>query len=101
MNEDYIKYVKSKSKLRYSAGLLIRWKNYISFQKRVKKARKKGATIGDGVTVTKGVISHANPNLTIGNHTSINNANLDTRNPVTIGNNVIIGGGKYYSYNIS
>ena len=53
MNEDYIKYVKSKSKLRYLAGLLIRWKNYISFQKRVKKARKKGATIGDGALSQK------------------------------------------------
>lgn len=93
MNEDYIKYVKSKSKLRYLAGFLIRWKNYISFQRRVKKARKKGATIGEGVVITPNVANAANRNLVIGDHSTINNSYLDLRNPVSIGSHVIIGGG--------
>lgn len=93
MNEDYIKYVKSKSKLRYIAGLIIRWKNFISFQRRVKKARKKGATIGEGVVITPNVANAANSNLVIGNHSTINHSILDLRNPIRIGNHVIIGGG--------
>lgn len=93
MNEAYIKYVKSKSTLRYLAGLLIRLKSYIKYYNRIQKARKKGATIGEGVTITSNVVGMANKNLTIGDHSSINNSYLDTRNPLTIGNNVIIGGG--------
>lgn len=92
MNQDYIKYVKSKSKLRYIAGLIIRWKNYISFQRRVKKARKKGATIGEGVVITPNVAKSANSNLVIGNHSTINNSYLDLRNSISIGSHVIIGG---------
>ena len=93
MNEDYIKYVKSKSKLRYLAGLFIRWKNYVSFQRRTQKARKNGASIGEGVVITPNVVKSANRNLTIGDHTTINNSYLDLRNPIKIGNHVIIGGG--------
>lgn len=92
MNEEYIKYVKSKSTLRYLAGLLIRWKNYFSFQRIVKKARKRGAKIGEGVVITKGIVNAANKNLSIGDHTTINNSYLDTRNSISIGNHVIIGG---------
>ena len=93
MNEDYIKYVKSKSTLRYIAGLFIRWRNYLSFQNRIKKARKKGAKIGEGVVISHNVAISANRNLEIGNHSTINNSYLDLRNPITIGNHVIIGGG--------
>ena len=35
----------------------------------------------------------ANKNLTIGNHVSLQTDQIDTRNPVTIGNHVIIGSG--------
>lgn len=101
MNEEYIKYVKSKSTLRYLAGLLIRWKNYISFQRIVKKARKRGAKIGEGVVVTKNIVRFANNNLSIGDHTTINNSYLDTRNPLSIGNHVIIGGGQLYYYHVA
>ena len=93
MNEDYIKYVKSKSKLRYLAGLFIRWRNFVSFQRRVNKARKKGAKIGKGVVITSNVAKSANRNLVIGDHSTINNSYLDLRNPIKIGNHVIIGGG--------
>lgn len=85
--------MKSKSKLRYLAGLLIRWKNYLVFNRRVKQARRKGAIIGDGVNITPNIVRLANHNLTIGDHTTINNAYLDLRNPIIIGDNCIIGGG--------
>lgn len=93
MNETYVKYVKSKSTLRYLLGLLIRYKNYLIFQRRIKKARRNGARIGEGVVITKKVAKAANHNLTIGDHSTINNSYLDLRNKLIIGNNVIIGGG--------
>jgi maltose O-acetyltransferase len=93
MNESYIKYVKDKSPLRYLAGLLIRWWHYRTFQSLVKKSRKKGSKIGEGVVITKSISKAANHNLSIGDHSTINNSYLDLRNPITIGKNVIIGGG--------
>ena len=101
MNQEYIKYVKSKSTLRYLAGLMIRRKNYVLFQIRVKKARKKGATIGEGVVITPNVANAANSNLVIGNHSTINHSILDLRNPIKIGNHVIIGGGQFYHYHLA
>mgnify|MGYP002622635288 CR=1 FL=1 len=92
MNDSYIRYVKSKSTLRYLAGLLIRWKNYVVFQRRVAKARRNGAKIGEGVVITPNVARAANRNLVIGDHSTINNSYLDLRNPVTIGTHVIVGG---------
>jgi acetyltransferase-like isoleucine patch superfamily enzyme len=93
MNEDYIKYVKNKPKLYYLAGLLVRWKTYVSIQRRIKKARKNGANMGEGVVITKKVAATANYNLSIGDHSTVNNTYLDLRNPIKIGNHVIIGGG--------
>ena len=93
MNDSYVNYVKSKSTLRFFAGLFVRWKNYISFQRIVKKARRRGAKSGEGVVITKDIVRLSNSNLTIGDHSTINNTYLDTRNPLSIGNHVIIGGG--------
>lgn len=54
-------------------------------------ARKRGATIGEGVIMPLTLARRANANLTIGDHTSIQTDMIDLRNPVTIGSHVIIG----------
>lgn len=56
-------------------------------------ARKRGATIGEGVIMPLSLAKRANQNLTIGNHVSIQTDLIDLRSPVTIGDHVIIGNG--------
>lgn len=92
MNEDYIKYVKSKSTFRYLVGFFIRLKNYIVYQRRVKNARSNGAKIGEDVVMTSKVAKLLNANFTIGNHTSLHNVLFSSNlHKVHIGNHVIIG----------
>lgn len=56
-------------------------------------ARKRGATIGEGVIMPISLAKRANSNLTIGNHSSIQTNKIDIRSSVTIGSHVIIGAG--------
>lgn len=89
----YEKNVQDRSTLRYYIGLIIRWKQNFKFERARRIARKRGATIGEGVIMPIKFAKQANKNLTIGNHTSIQTDKIDLRNPVTIGNSVIIGSG--------
>ena len=94
MIHSYQKYnseICKRSKLRYILGLLIRWKIYLNHQRAVHIARKKGAIIGEGVIIPISLAKKANSNLVIGNHVSISTDKLDLRNPIHIGNHVIIG----------
>lgn len=83
--------VQNRSKLRYLIGLLVRWKQHFKYVKAVRIARNNGATIGEGVIMPLSLARSANKNLTIGHHVSIQTDRIDLRNPVTIGNYVIIG----------
>ena len=83
--------VQDRSYLHYLLGLAVRWKQHFKYERAVRIARKKGATIGDGVIMPLSLARKANHNLTIGDHVSIQTDKIDLRSPVTIGNHVIIG----------
>lgn len=89
----YEKSVQDRSTLRYVLGLIVRWKQNWKYVRARRIARKRGATIGEGVIMPLSLAKHANSNLTIGNHTSIQTDKLDLRSPIRIGNHVIIGSG--------
>ena len=89
----YEKNVCERSKLRYFIGLIARWKQHFKYAKAVRIARKRGATIGEGVIMPLSLARKANANLTIGNHVSIQTDMIDMRSPVKIGSHVIIGSG--------
>lgn len=89
----YEKSVQDRSKLRYILGLLVRWKQNIKYARARKIARKRGATIGEGVIMSIAFAKKANKNLIVGSHTSIQTDKIDMRSPVSIGNHVIIGSG--------
>lgn len=88
---EYEKNIKGRSLLRYILGLIARWKQHFKYDKAVRIARKKGATIGENVVMPLSLAKAANSNLKIGDHVSIQTDKIDLRNPVTIGNHVIIG----------
>lgn len=87
----YFKEIKSRGKFHYLIGLFVRWKQSLKYARAVQIARRKGATIGDGVIMPLSLAKKANKNLVIGNHVSIQTDKIDLRSPVHIGNYVIIG----------
>ncbi len=87
----YIEQVKSRTRMHYLKGLLIRWKQHFKYSLAVRIARKNGATIGEGVIMPLLLARKANSNLKVGNHVSIETSLIDMRSPVTIGDYVIIG----------
>lgn len=89
----YEKSVQDRSTLRYFLGLIVRWKQNWKYVRARRIARKRGATIGEGVIMPLSLAKRANSNLTVGNHTSIQTEKIDMRSPVHIGNHVIIGNG--------
>lgn len=88
---NYEKDIKGRSTFRYILGLMARWKQHFKYDKAVRIARKKGATIGENVVMPLSLAKAANSNLKIGDHVSIQTEKIDLHNPVTIGNYVIIG----------
>ena len=89
----YERNVKDRSTLHYYIGLLARWKQHFKYVRAVRIARKRGATIGEGVIMPLSLALSANSNLTIGDHVSIQTDKIDLRSPVKIGSHVIIGCG--------
>lgn len=89
----YERNVQARSRLRYVAGLIVRWKQNIKYVRARRIARKRGATIGDGVIMPVSLAKRANKNLIVGSHTSIQTDKIDMRSPVRIGEHVIIGSG--------
>lgn len=89
----YEKNVQDRNKCRYFIGLIVRWKQNLKYERARKIARRRGAKIGEGVIMSIEFAKHANHNLTIGNHTSIQTNKIDLRSPVVIGSHVIIGSG--------
>lgn len=88
---EYENNVISRNSFCYILGLIARWKQHFKYDKAVRIARKKGATIGENVVMPLSLAKAANSNLKIGDHVSIQTDKIDLRNPVTIGNHVIIG----------
>lgn len=72
-------------------GIYPRFKKHLVNSFIVWVARRKGAKIGIGVTMPYALARIANPNLVIGDHTSVQTAQLDLRAKVHIGSHVIIG----------
>lgn len=89
----YEKNVQDRNQLRYLIGLIVRWKQNFKYARARRIARKRGATIGEGVIMPISLAKRANSNLTIGNHSSIQTNKIDIRSSVTIGSHVIIGAG--------
>ena len=83
--------IKNRSWLHYHLRLFIRWKHHFKYERAVKIAKRRGATIGEGVIMPISLAKKANENLVIGNHVSIQTDKLDLRSPIKIGNYVIIG----------
>ena len=89
----YERNVQDRSTWHYYVGLIARWKQHFKFVRAVRIARKRGATIGEGVIMPLSLARSANSNLTIGDHVSIQTDMIDLRSPVKIGSHVIIGSG--------
>ncbi len=87
----YINNIRNRSKFRFLKGLMPRYISYLRNSYIVWLARKRGATVGDCVTMPYKLAKHANVNLSIGNHTSIQTARIDLRAKIKIGSHVIIG----------
>ena len=89
--ESYRKQIASRSTVHYVKGWLIRCWTNLRYAAARSMARWKGAAIGEAVVLPWGLARHANSNLVVGNHTSIQTDKLDLRNPIRIGHHVIIG----------
>lgn len=87
----YEHYVQDRSFLRFWVGLVSRYLSHIKYEYYVRIARRRGASIGHDVIITRKLAKKCNKNVKIGNHVSIETDKLDTRAPITIGNYVIIG----------
>lgn len=90
---DYEKRIQGRSTLRYLMGLYVRWKANLKYEKARRIARKNGCQIGEGVVMPISLARKLNCNCKIGNHVSIQTDKIDTRTPLFIGNQVIIGMG--------
>ena len=88
---EYEKDIVSRSYFHYLKGLIARWKQHFKYERAVRIARKRGATIGENVVMPLSLAKAANSNLMIGDHVSIQTDKIDLRSPVTIGSHVIIG----------
>lgn len=88
----YEKSVQDRSTLRYYLGLIVRWKQNWKYVRARRIARKRGATIGEGVIMPLSLARKVNKNLIIGDHTSIQTDDFSSfRYPIHIGSHVIIG----------
>lgn len=87
----YVKNIQERSKTKYLIGILGRLKRHFFLKRNVSIARKKGAIIGENVSLPYELAKKANQNLKVGNNTSIQTANFDLRAPIHIESNVIIG----------
>lgn len=82
--------VQDRSRLRYIAGLIVRWKQNIKYVRARRIARKRGATIGEGVIMPMSLAKRANSNLVIGDHTSIQTINYIFPLIPTVGKGVLL-----------
>lgn len=76
--------------MHFICGLWPQLKRYISFEIARRKAARNGCEIGENSIILPALAKRANGNLTIGENSSIESADIDLRNAVRIGNNVVI-----------
>lgn len=86
----YEQRIVGRSFIHYLKGLIARWITYQKYEKNRRIARKRGASIGEGVVITRELAKMANQNLTIGAHSLVTTTQMDLRSPITIGENVMI-----------
>lgn len=87
---DYTERISRRNARHFIIGLIPRiycWLNYARYRR---KAKKQGAYIGTESIILSQLSRKANPNLYIGNNSSIGSTKLDLRSPIHIGNHVII-----------
>lgn len=87
----YQRRIEGRSFFRYLVGLTVRWLNHKKYQRARRIARKNGAIVSDTAVFPVSLAKKLNANCYIGNHVTIQTDNIDTRSPLRIGNNVIIG----------
>lgn len=90
---EYEKRIQDRSCLRYLVGLALRFRDYITYRRAVRIARRRGAIVGDDVVMPVALAKRLNKNVKIGNHVSIQTTQIDVRSPIEIGSYVIIGSG--------
>lgn len=83
--------IQNRTTFRFLIGLIPRIRKFIIHELARKIARRRGATIGEGVVLPLSLARHANHNLRIGRYTIITTDKIDLRSPVIIGSYVIIG----------
>ena len=93
MYESYQKAIANRTTWHYVKGWLIRGWNNLRYAFARSVARRNGAKIGEAVVLPLSLARQANGNLMVGNHVSIQTDKFDLRNPICIGNHVIIGVG--------
>jgi acetyltransferase-like isoleucine patch superfamily enzyme len=90
---DYEMNIKNRSKVRFYIGLLIRAYNHFLAVCKTLIARWNGAEIGANVYMRLSLALKSNTNLTIGDNSIIESSDIDLRDKVKIGSNVIINTG--------
>ncbi len=93
ISESYRQAIASRTTWHYLKGWLIRGWNNLRYAFARSVARRNGAKIGEAVVLPLSLARQANSNLVIGNHVCIQADKFDLRNPICIGNHVIIGAG--------
>lgn len=91
ISESYRQAIASRTTWHYLKGWLIRGWNNLRYAFVRGVARRNGAKIGEAVVLPLSLARQANGNLTVGNHVCIQTDKFDLRNPIRIGNHVIIG----------
>lgn len=89
--QSYRQSIASRTTWHYLKGWLIRWWTNLRYAFIRNVARRNGAKIGEAVVMPWSLARKANENLVVGSHVSIQTDKLDLRNPIHIGNHVIIG----------
>ena len=83
--------IKSRGRVQYWLGFLARLRPWLKTQRKLRKMRKAGATIGCDIGIAGGINVPASSNLVVGNHVSFHTDQIDVRAPLKIGDYVIIG----------
>ncbi len=88
---NYEQSIRSRGFVRYWLGFFTRLMPWLRIQRKLRKMRKAGATIGSHVGIGSNITPPASKNLKIGDHVSIQTDRIDVRAPLSIGNCVILG----------
>ena len=88
---DYEQSIRSRGFARYWLGFFARLMPWLKIQRKLRKMRKAGSTIGGHIGIGSDITPPASKNLKIGDHVSIQTDRIDVRAPLPIGDYVILG----------